>query len=97
MGTLSGGGKEVVSVGKRCLLANSGLGISLGDDCTVEAGLYLTAGTIVTLPDGQRLRARDLNGQAGWLFRRTSVTGSVEALDRSGTWKGINSRLHESR
>jgi 2,3,4,5-tetrahydropyridine-2,6-dicarboxylate N-succinyltransferase len=67
------------------------------DDCTVEAGLYLTAGTIVTLPDGQRLKARELNGQAGWLFRRNSRTGSVEALDRSGTWTGLNIGLHESR
>ena len=64
MGTLSGGGTQVISVGQRCLLgANSGLGVSLGDDCIVEAGLYLTAGTIVTLPDGRQAKARDLSGQ----------------------------------
>src|SRR6202044_108834 len=64
MGTLSGGGMQVITVGERCLLgANSGLGISLGDDCVIEAGLYLTAGTIVALPDGQQAKARDLSGQ----------------------------------
>ena len=69
MGTLSGGGKERVAVGERCLLgANSGLGISLGDDCVIEAGLYLTAGTVVTLPDGGRVKARELSGQPGLMF-----------------------------
>jgi 2,3,4,5-tetrahydropyridine-2,6-dicarboxylate N-succinyltransferase len=95
MGTLSGGGTRVISVGQRCLLgANSGLGISLGDDCVVEAGLYLTAGTIVTLPDGRQAKARDLNGQSGLLFRRNSVTGSVEAISRAGTWGSLSTDLH---
>jgi 2,3,4,5-tetrahydropyridine-2,6-dicarboxylate N-succinyltransferase len=95
MGTLSGGGTQVISVGQRCLLgANSGLGISLGDDCVVEAGLYLTAGTIVTLPDGQRAKARDLSGRVGLLFRRNSVTGSVEAITRPGTWGSLSTDLH---
>ena len=95
MGTLSGGGTQVISVGQRCLLgANSGLGISLGDDCIVEAGLYLTAGTIVTLPDGQRAKARDLSGQSGLLFRRNSVTGSVETITRPGKWGGLSTDLH---
>jgi 2,3,4,5-tetrahydropyridine-2-carboxylate N-succinyltransferase len=95
MGTLSGGGTQVVSVGQRCLLgANSGLGISLGDDCVIEAGLYLTAGTIVSLPGGQRAKARDLSGQPGLLFRRNSVTGSVEALTRPGRWGGLSTDLH---
>jgi 2,3,4,5-tetrahydropyridine-2,6-dicarboxylate N-succinyltransferase len=95
MGTLSGGGKQVISVGERCLLgANSGLGISLGDDCVVEAGLYLTAGTIVTLPDGKQAKARDLSGQSGLLFRRNSTTGTVEALARSGVWGSLSADLH---
>jgi 2,3,4,5-tetrahydropyridine-2-carboxylate N-succinyltransferase len=95
MGTLSGGGTQVISVGQRCLLgANSGLGISLGDDCIVEAGLYLTAGTIVSLPGGRQAKARDLSGQPGLLFRRNSVTGSVEALNRPGTWGGLSTSLH---
>ena len=95
MGTLSGGGTQVITVGERCLLgANSGLGISLGDDCVVEAGLYLTAGTIVVLPDGQQAKARDLSGQSRLLFRRNSVTGSVEALTRPGKWSGLSTSLH---
>jgi 2,3,4,5-tetrahydropyridine-2-carboxylate N-succinyltransferase len=95
MGTLSGGGTQVISVGQRCLLgANSGLGISLGDDCVVEAGLYLTAGTLVALPDGGRAKARELSGQNGLLFRRNSVTGTVEALARTGTWGGLSTDLH---
>jgi len=95
MGTLSGGGTQVISVGQRCLLgANSGLGISLGDDCVVEAGLYLTAGTVVTLPDGGRAKARDLSGQSGLLFRRNSITGAVEAIQRTGTWGGLSADLH---
>ena len=81
MGTLSGGGTEVISLGENCLLgANSGLGIALGDDCIVEAGLYLTAGTMVGLPDGSSVKARDLSGVSGMLFRRNSRTGAVEAL-----------------
>jgi 2,3,4,5-tetrahydropyridine-2-carboxylate N-succinyltransferase len=95
MGTLSGGGKEVIAVGERCLLgSNSGLGISLGDDCVIEAGLYVTAGTIVTLASGQRVKARDLSGQPGLLFRRNSVTGSVEALPRTAAWGSLNTQLH---
>jgi 2,3,4,5-tetrahydropyridine-2,6-dicarboxylate N-succinyltransferase len=95
MGTLSGGGTRVISVGQRCLLgANSGLGISLGDDCVIEAGLYLTAGTIVALPDGRRAKARDLSGQSGLLFRRNSVTGSVEAITRPGKWGSLSTDLH---
>jgi 2,3,4,5-tetrahydropyridine-2,6-dicarboxylate N-succinyltransferase len=95
MGTLSGGGTQVISVGQRCLLgANSGLGISLGDDCVIEAGLYLTAGTIVTLPDGQRAKARDLSGQSGLLFRRNSITGSVEASTRPGQRGSLSTDLH---
>jgi 2,3,4,5-tetrahydropyridine-2,6-dicarboxylate N-succinyltransferase len=95
MGTLSGGGTQVISVGQRCLLgANSGLGISLGDDCVIEAGLYLTAGTVVTLPDGRHAKARDLSGQSGLLFRRNSITGSVEAITRTGKWGSLSSDLH---
>ena len=89
MGTLSGGGTEVVSLGERCLLgANAGLGISLGDDCVVEAGLYVTAGSRVTLPDGEVVKARELSGADGLLFRRNSQTGAIEALQRSGSWAG---------
>ncbi len=98
MGTLSGGGTQVISVGQRSLLgANSGLGISLGDDCVIEAGLYLTAGTIVALPDGRHVKARELSGQSGLLFRRNSVTGSVEAIARSGTWGSLSSDLHAAQ
>jgi 2,3,4,5-tetrahydropyridine-2-carboxylate N-succinyltransferase len=97
-GTLSGGGTHVISVGQECLLgANSGLGISLGDNCVIEAGLYLTAGTIVTLPDGRRAKARELSGQSGLLFRRNSVTGSVEAIARQGTWGSLSTDLHVSQ
>jgi 2,3,4,5-tetrahydropyridine-2,6-dicarboxylate N-succinyltransferase len=97
MGTLSGGGKEVISVGERCLLgANSGLGISLGDECIIEAGLYVTAGTVVTLPDGATMKARDLSGVNGMLFRRNSRTGAVEAVQRKGTWGGLNAALHKN-
>jgi 2,3,4,5-tetrahydropyridine-2-carboxylate N-succinyltransferase len=95
MGTLSGGGTEVVRVGRRCLLgANSGLGISLGDDCVVEAGCYVTAGTKVTTPDGEVVKARDLSGRDGLLFRRNSVTGAVEVLPRAGRGIDLNSALH---
>ncbi len=81
MGTLSGGGSEVVRIGRRTLIgANAGLGIALGDDCVVEAGLYLTAGTKVTLPDGTVVKARELSGADGLTFRRNSITGAVEAL-----------------
>ena len=95
MGTLSGGGKEVVSIGRGCLLgANSGIGISLGDDCVVEAGCYVTAGTKVTLPDGQVVKARELSGASDLLYRRNSVTGTVEAVPRQGVWGGLNEVLH---
>ncbi len=97
MGTLSGGGKEVIAIGKRTLLgANSGVGISLGDDCVVEAGLYITAGTKVTLPDGTSVKAREISGANGLLFRRNSVTGQVEAVVTSGSWGGLNSILHSN-
>jgi 2,3,4,5-tetrahydropyridine-2-carboxylate N-succinyltransferase len=96
MGTLSGGGKEVISVGERCLIgANAGIGISLGDGCVVEAGLYVTSGTVVTLPDGSTAKARELSGASDLLFRRNSVTGRVEVLPRAGTWQeGLNAALH---
>jgi 2,3,4,5-tetrahydropyridine-2-carboxylate N-succinyltransferase len=95
MGTLSGGGKQVISVGERCLLgSNAGIGISLGDDCTVEAGLYVTAGTLVTLPDGQVAKAAAVSGTPGLLFRRNSRTGAVEALAQKSAWGGLNTALH---
>jgi 2,3,4,5-tetrahydropyridine-2,6-dicarboxylate N-succinyltransferase len=95
MGTLSGGGTEVISIGERCLVgANAGVGISLGDGCVVEAGLYVTAGTKVTLPDGGVVKARELSGVGGLLFRRNSTTGAVEAVQRSGSWGGLNAALH---
>jgi 2,3,4,5-tetrahydropyridine-2-carboxylate N-succinyltransferase len=95
MGTLSGGGTTVISIGERCLLgANAGLGISLGDDCVVEAGLYLTGGTRVSLPAGEVVKAAELSGVTGMLFRRNSQSGAVEALQRSGTWGGLNAALH---
>jgi 2,3,4,5-tetrahydropyridine-2,6-dicarboxylate N-succinyltransferase len=95
MGTLSGGGTEVISVGKGCLVgANAGIGISLGDGCVVEAGCYVTAGTKVSLPDNRVVKARELSGRDGLLFRRNSVTGAVEALVRAGDWGGLNVALH---
>src|SRR5687767_15388581 len=98
MGTLSGGGSEVISLGERCLLgANAGVGISLGDDCTVEAGLYVTAGARVTLPDGVVVKARELSGASGMLFRRNSQSGAIEAMPRSGRWSGLNAALHANR
>jgi len=96
MGTLSGGGKEVISIGRRCLIgANAGIGISLGDDCVVEAGLYVTAGTKVTVqPSGEVVAARTLSGQNGLLLRRNSVSGTVEALAREGHGIALNAALH---
>jgi 2,3,4,5-tetrahydropyridine-2-carboxylate N-succinyltransferase len=96
MGTLSGGGKEVVRVGERCLIgANAGIGISLGDDCVVEAGLYVTAGTLVTLPDDEVVKGAALSGASGLLYRRHGVTGRIEAVPRrGGTWGGLNAALH---
>jgi len=95
MGTLSGGGKEVVRIGERCLIgANGGIGISLGDDCVVEAGCYVTAGTKVTLPDGQVVKARELSGQPGLLFLRNSITGALEVRPRTGAGITLNEALH---
>ena len=95
MGTLSGGGTQRVRIGKRCLLgAESGLGIALGDDCVVEAGLYLTAGTKVTLQDGRVVKARELSGSDGLLFLRDSVSGQVQARSRTGQGITLNSELH---
>jgi 2,3,4,5-tetrahydropyridine-2,6-dicarboxylate N-succinyltransferase len=95
MGTLSGGGTAVITVGRGCLIgANAGIGISLGNDCVVEAGLYVTAGTKVTLPDGTVVAARTLSGQDGLLLRRNSVTGAVEALPRTGDGIALNAVLH---
>ena len=97
MGTLSGGGKEVVSIGERCLLgANAGIGISLGNECIVEAGLYVTGGTLVKLPDGSVVKGRELSGASGLLFRRNSITGAVEAVQRTGDWGGLNAALHKN-
>jgi len=100
MGTLSGGGSEQVTIGERCLVgAEAGIGISLGDECVVEAGLYVTAGTVVTLhgPEGvQAVKARVLSGKGGLLYRRNSQTGAVEALPRSARWDGLNIALHDN-
>lgn len=95
MGTLSGGGKETITIGQRCLLgANSGVGISLGDDCVVEAGLYLTAGTKVRLSDGTEAKALELSGKNGLLFRRNSLTGAVEAVRAKAV--ELNEALHKN-
>lgn len=98
MGTLSGGGKEKVSIGERSLLgANAGIGISLGDECIVEAGLYITAGTKVKTPDGSVVSARTLSGRSNLLFRRNSQTGVVEVLTtNSVVWGGLNDQLHQN-
>jgi len=98
MGTLSGGGTTVISMGKKNLLgANAGLGISLGDNCIIESGLYITAGTKVKMPDGEIVSARKLSGQSGLLFRRHSQTGAVEAIMTDGSlWGGLNSALHSN-
>jgi 2,3,4,5-tetrahydropyridine-2-carboxylate N-succinyltransferase len=95
MGTLSGGGSQVISIGERCLLgANSGIGIALGDDCVVEAGLYVTAGTKVVLPDGSVRKALELSGQNGLLFIRNSVSGAIEVRGRRGKAVELNAALH---
>jgi 2,3,4,5-tetrahydropyridine-2-carboxylate N-succinyltransferase len=95
MGTLSGGGKEVISIGERSLLgANAGVGISLGDDCIVESGVYITAGSKVALPDGSIVKARELSGANNLIFRRNSQSGALEALPKTGQWDGLNSILH---
>ena len=95
MGTLSGGGAEVIRIGKRCLLgANAGTGISLGDDCVIEAGCYVTAATKVTLEDGRVVKGRDLSGSSGLLFLRDSVSGAVVARARAGKKVELNAALH---
>ena len=95
MGTLSGGGKEVISIGEKCLLgANSGLGISLGDNCVIEAGTYITSAAKVRLPDGEIVKAATLSGASNLLFRRNSLDGCLEVVLRTGTWGGLNSILH---
>ncbi|WP_419841860.1 DapH/DapD/GlmU-related protein [Candidatus Poriferisodalis sp.] len=98
MGTLSGGGKQRVSIGEHCLLgANSGIGIALGDHCTVEAGLYVTAGSRVTMPDGSVVKGRDISGRSGMLLIRNSTTGAVEMrIGDPGRWEGINPELHSN-
>jgi 2,3,4,5-tetrahydropyridine-2-carboxylate N-succinyltransferase len=95
MGTLSGGGKQVISIGERCLLgANAGLGISLGNDCVIESGTYVTSGSKITLPDGSVVKASELSGANNLLFRRNSKSGALEALPKTGSWGGLNSVLH---
>ena len=99
MGTLSGGGKETISIGRRCLLgANAGIGISLGDDCVVEAGCYVTAGTKVTVlepgKDARVIKARELSGASNVLFRRNSVSGAIEAVPWQGEGIALNAALH---
>ena len=98
MGTLSGGGKETITVGENCLLgANSGIGISLGDYCTVEAGCYVTAGSQITLPDGSVVKGKELSGRSGMLLIRNSSSGAIEmrVLDPD-RWEGINEALHNN-
>jgi 2,3,4,5-tetrahydropyridine-2,6-dicarboxylate N-succinyltransferase len=95
LGTLSGGGTEQITIGQRCLLgANSGVGISLGDDCVVEAGLYVTGGTLVKLPDGTVVKGRELSGISNMMFIRHGQTGAIEARQRSGSWGSLNEALH---
>jgi 2,3,4,5-tetrahydropyridine-2,6-dicarboxylate N-succinyltransferase len=97
MGTLSGGGKEIIRIGERCLIgANGGVGISLGDDSVVEAGCYITAGSKIALPDGRVVKARDLSGVPGLLFWRNSQTGALEARPRAGTGIELNAALHSN-
>ncbi len=97
MGTLSGGGSQVISIGERCLIgANAGIGISLGDDCVVEAGCYVTAGTKVTLPDGRVVKALELSGGDHLLFRRNSVTGTVEVVPWRAGGVALNEALHRN-
>ncbi|MEI8082338.1 MAG: 2,3,4,5-tetrahydropyridine-2,6-dicarboxylate N-succinyltransferase [Actinomycetes bacterium] len=95
MGTLSGGGSQVISIGTGCLVgANAGVGISLGDGSVVEAGCYITAGSKITLPDGETVKAAVLSGANNLLFRRNSASGALEALPRTGSWGGLNAALH---
>ena len=96
-GTLSGGGQQVISIGERCLLgANAGIGIALGDDCGVEAGLYVTAATKVTVPGGNVVKALTMSGESGLLFIRNSVTGAIEVRRREGTGVELNPDLHQN-
>jgi 2,3,4,5-tetrahydropyridine-2,6-dicarboxylate N-succinyltransferase len=96
-GTLSGGGKEVISIGERCLLgANAGIGISLGNDSVVEAGCYITGGTLVKLPDGDIVKARHLSGASNLLFRRNSQSGAIEAIANKVEWGGLSAVLHKN-
>ena len=95
MGTLSGGGKEVISIGEKTLLgANSGCGISLGSNCIIEAGAYITAASKIRLPDGEIVKASALSGANDLLFRRNSLDGALEVVSRTGSWGGLNSILH---
>jgi 2,3,4,5-tetrahydropyridine-2-carboxylate N-succinyltransferase len=97
MGTLSGGGKEIISIGEKCLLgANSGLGISLGNNCVIESGTYITAASKIRLPDGEIVKASTLSGASNLLFRRNSLDGHLEVLLRAGTWGGLNAVLHSN-
>jgi 2,3,4,5-tetrahydropyridine-2,6-dicarboxylate N-succinyltransferase len=97
MGTLSGGGLQQVRLGENCLLgANAGIGIPLGDECVVEAGCYITAGTLVKLPDGTVVKARELSGASNLLFRRHSQTGAIEAVANKAAWTGLNAALHKN-
>ena len=97
MGTLSGGGKEVITIGENCLVGdNAGVGISLGDSCVVEAGCYITGGSKITLPDNTVVKAKELSGANGLLYRRNSVSGALEAVTREGTWGGLNEALHKN-
>ena len=97
MGTLSGGGKEIISIGTGCLLgANSGLGISLGNNCVIEAGTYITAAAKIKLPDGKIVKGAELSGANNLLFRRNSISGGLEAVPKTGTWGGLNSVLHSN-
>ncbi len=97
MGTLSGGGKEIISIGEKCLLgANSGLGISLGNNCVIESGTYITAAAKVRLPDGEIVKAASLSGANNLLFRRNSLDGCLEVVMRTGSWGGLNSVLHSN-
>lgn len=97
MGTLSGGGKEIISIGEKCLLgANSGLGISLGKNCVIESGTYVTAAAKIRLPDGEIVKASSLSGASNLLFRRNSLDGCLEVIMRTGSWGGLNSVLHSN-
>ena len=97
MGTLSGGGKEVISIGENSLVgANAGVGISLGDNCIIESGCYITAASKIQLPDSTIVKARELSGANGLLYRRNSISGALEAVQREGSWGGLNSALHKN-